>query len=626
MTITPNLDQRPHPADALANLFERSRDLLCITDVEGRVRRANAAWARAMGCAQGALPSEPFAQLLPAEERGGVEAALRDAVATGEDRTVITSCRGGGQSLSVEWQVCADAALGLVYLLGRDVTAERERAVRLGRFETLVEQAALGMAVTDLEGRIIYANAAMRATYGYGEETVGMFVPQLVVPDQRDDPAARMAEFMAAGCVTNEATFLCRDGTARPVEVGAFLLRDERGEPEATAAVIRDLSEERAGQQQLLMFKTLVQNSPDPVSVHSVDGQLLFANRTFREQMGFTHLDQGPRLEELVDRRTAGYVREGMLPLLAAGGSWRGRLQVRRCDGSTFPSDSLAFAVIGEGGHIQAIAGVIRDVTEQERVEREQRLTKFSLDRSPDGIFWADPAGAIIYANDGASASLGYSREELMGMRLQDIDPAFPALDWDREVWGRLKQAGRLSFETRHRRKDGLVIPVDVFAYYIEFEGREYGCSFARDISERKRDEDERLALQNQIISAQQAALRELSTPLIPIAEGVVVMPLIGSLDSARAQQVIETLLEGVATSHAAVAILDITGVAVVDTQVANALLRAAQAVRLLGARVVLTGIKPEVAQTLVNLGADMSSIVTRSSLQSGIAYALQQR
>jgi rsbT co-antagonist protein RsbR len=87
---------------------------------------------------------------------------------------------------------------------------------------------------------------------------------------------------------------------------------------------------------------------------------------------------------------------------------------------------------------------------------------------------------------------------------------------------------------------------------------------------------------------------------------------------------VLETLLEGVAENHASAVILDITGVQVVDTQVANAILRAAQAVKLLGAQVIITGIRPEVAQTLVTLGADLSSIITRSTLQSGIAYALR--
>ena len=143
------------------------------------------------------------------------------------------------------------------------------------------------------------------------------------------------------------------------------------------------------------------------------------------------------------------------------------------------------------------------------------------------------------------------------------------------------------------------------------------------EIAERQRTEEERMHLQQQVIQAQQAALYELSTPLIPIAEDIVVMPLIGSIDSQRANQVMETLLMGVATNHAATAILDITGVQIVDTHVANALVRAAQAVQLLGTQVVLTGIRPDVAETMVSLGIDLGHIVTRSTLQSGIAYAL---
>jgi anti-anti-sigma regulatory factor len=124
----------------------------------------------------------------------------------------------------------------------------------------------------------------------------------------------------------------------------------------------------------------------------------------------------------------------------------------------------------------------------------------------------------------------------------------------------------------------------------------------------------------------QAAALAELSTPLIPISEAVMVMPLIGSVDARRAQQVLETLLEGIGRTGADVAILDITGVPVVDTMVANGLIQAAQAARLLGATVMLTGIRPEVAQTLVGLGVDLRGIVTHSTLQSGIAAVLRTR
>jgi len=117
--------------------------------------------------------------------------------------------------------------------------------------------------------------------------------------------------------------------------------------------------------------------------------------------------------------------------------------------------------------------------------------------------------------------------------------------------------------------------------------------------------------------------LAELSTPLIPINEDVLVMPLIGSLDQARSDNVIHTLLAGITRSRARVAILDITGVPGLDTLSADAILRAAKAVQLLGARVVLTGIRPEVAQTLVTLGADLSGIITRGTLEDGIAFAM---
>ncbi|MFL5806043.1 MAG: STAS domain-containing protein [Roseiflexaceae bacterium] len=137
--------------------------------------------------------------------------------------------------------------------------------------------------------------------------------------------------------------------------------------------------------------------------------------------------------------------------------------------------------------------------------------------------------------------------------------------------------------------------------------------------------EEERLQLQEEIIRMQAATLAQLSTPLIPISDHIMVMPLIGTLDSQRIQHVMEILLQGLAGRQTQVAILDITGVLVVDTQVAYGLIRAAHAGQLLGARIILTGIRPEVAQTLVGLGIDLGGIVTYSTLQHGITAALRQ-
>lgn len=147
--------------------------------------------------------------------------------------------------------------------------------------------------------------------------------------------------------------------------------------------------------------------------------------------------------------------------------------------------------------------------------------------------------------------------------------------------------------------------------------------SIIRDITERKRAEEEHAQLQEDVIHAQREALRELATPLIPISERVVVMPLIGTMDTWRVQQVMQTLLHGIEQRPTRLAILDVTGVSMVDTRVADGLLRIAHAAQLLGAAVMLTGIRPDVAETIVGLGADLSGILTRGTLQEGIAYAM---
>ncbi|MGK4004513.1 AAA family ATPase [Sorangium sp. So ce1036] len=145
------------------------------------------------------------------------------------------------------------------------------------------------------------------------------------------------------------------------------------------------------------------------------------------------------------------------------------------------------------------------------------------------------------------------------------------------------------------------------------------------ELRERERAEQERAALQEEIIRVQTERLSEMSTPLIPITDRVMVMPLIGTVDEARARQVIETTLDGAQRCSAAVVIIDITGVKVVDTHVAAMLVRAATALRLIGAQAVLTGMRPEVARTFVELDVALQSIVVKGSLQSGIAFALHR-
>lgn len=135
---------------------------------------------------------------------------------------------------------------------------------------------------------------------------------------------------------------------------------------------------------------------------------------------------------------------------------------------------------------------------------------------------------------------------------------------------------------------------------------------------------DERVRRGESLIRQQADEIMEISTPVIKVWEGVVAAPLIGTLDSERTQRFMERLLETIAATNSPVALVDITGVPTVDTQTAQHLIDTVSAVRLLGSRVILTGVRPSIAQTLVHLGISMSNIITRSSFAAGLKVAME--
>jgi len=157
-------------------------------------------------------------------------------------------------------------------------------------------------------------------------------------------------------------------------------------------------------------------------------------------------------------------------------------------------------------------------------------------------------------------------------------------------------------------------------------ELREAKEQLERELLERQRAEEARAELTAQIIEVQNQRLHELSTPLIPITDSLMVMPLIGAMDDERAERALEAALRAASERRAEAVIIDVTGVPSINASVAATLLRAAHALRLLGTRTVITGIHPEVARTLAALDIDTQGVVTQSTLQNGIAYAMGAR
>ena len=128
-----------------------------------------------------------------------------------------------------------------------------------------------------------------------------------------------------------------------------------------------------------------------------------------------------------------------------------------------------------------------------------------------------------------------------------------------------------------------------------------------------------------EVIARQQQEMLELSTPVVELWEGILALPLIGTLDSARTQVVMESLLERIVETGAEIAVIDITGVPTVDTLVAQHLLKTVAAARLMGAECIISGIRPQIAQTIVHLGVELGGIVTKATLADAFAIALQR-
>jgi PAS domain S-box-containing protein len=269
-----------------------------------------------------------------------------------------------------------------------------------------------------------------------------------------------------------------------------------------------------------------------------------------------------------------------------------------------------------------------RQIHELERLQREleQQLDELRTfhtlaENTPDGVAIANRDGALRYANPAFRALTGHG-DAVIGMTLSGLYAA--GAHRTQEFESHVNAHGTWQGQIELRRADGSTVPAHWSTFTIEDSAGAFLAlgTIVRDMSEQRRGEQQRSALQAQVIEAQRLLLRELSTPIVPVADDVLLMPLIGSIDSARAQQIMEVLLDGVTQRSARTAILDLSGVPTADRYVADALLRLARAVRLIGAEVVVTGIRSEMARALVELGIDLEKFLIRSTVQHGIAFA----
>jgi rsbT co-antagonist protein RsbR len=270
----------------------------------------------------------------------------------------------------------------------------------------------------------------------------------------------------------------------------------------------------------------------------------------------------------------------------------------------------------------------------RESEERYRRLTETISD-----VIWTmDMNMKLTYVSPSETRQTGLTVEETLAQPIQSrLPPA--SLEYlagvlreqlDLERTGHADPSRSVTLEAELYRKDGSTYWGELSTTFLrDSDGRPTGIlGVTRDITERKRAEEalkqseERL---KDLVERLKLSQEVLSTPVVQIWDKMLALPLIGVIDDQRSQQIMETVLRKIVETQSELLIMDVTGVASMDTTVANHLIRTIQSASLLGAKCILTGIRPEVAQSVTALGLDMSKVIIRRDLQDGLRWALQQ-
>lgn len=409
---------------------------------------------------------------------------------------------------------------GKPYMVGvvRDISARKQAEERMNLFRSLIDHSSDAIEVMDLSTlEIVDVNETECRMLGYSrEELLGKLVTD--IDTQQDEASGKRisSEVRKRGNLLVESVHRRKDGSTFPVEVSMTYAVFDRP---YLLAIVRDISERKQAEAALReseqAYRALAQNLPGMVYRLFVreGARMVFYNDAVQEITGYAAdaLTMGKicSIEPLIldeDRpRVVATVRQA----IAEKGAFSVEYRLRRRRGDIRWMSEHGMPVYGEDGVPLYIEGVIFDVTDRKRDEDRLRLFRSLIDHSNDGIEVLEPGTfRFLDVNETSCRALGYSREELLGMSVSDIDPPFDQ-EAARRLIRQLKKEGNARFEGVHRRKDGSTFPVDLSSALIRLD-RSYVLTIARDATERKRSEGA-LRLANRSLSM----LSELNLALV---------------------------------------------------------------------------------------------------------------
>jgi len=626
-----------------ARFFTLSLDMLCIASLDGYFKQVNPSFGSTLGYSEEELLSQPFLDFVHEDDRDSTLAAVKQ-LAAGQCVIGFTNryrCKDGSYRW-IEWRSSVSLEEKLIYAAARDMTERRQAEATLQKqaqlLELILDSMSDGIIVADENRKLLVFNRAAARILGRDAKSSkpeGEWSQEYALYQEDQQTLFPNEELPLVRALRGESCDNVVIHVRHPnIPEGAWLtssgrpMRDASGVLRGGVVVLHDDTERKRAERELRLLTETVERMPIGVNIWTLEDPADASSLTLAAYNPAANSAAGLDFGSLIGKRI-----DEVFPVITSMGLSEqyadiarskqgrdfGRIEVKdQKSGAIQRFNVQGFPLSGN-----ALCIAFEEVTDRLRAEESIRVYEDTVKHMQTGLIVLhlenpeEPASLrLVAANRAASEFSGLELESRIGSLLLEVFPNSVEAGL-LHAYAELARSGQSKDLGEVRYRDER-IGENLFAVRAFGQPGSRVCVTFENITERRAAE--------QLIRAQADALLQLSTPMIPITDNIMVMPLIGAVDNKRAQQVMDTLLEGVARHKTSTILLDITGVSAVDTHVASALIQVAKAVKLLGAEVVLTGIRAEVAQSIVGLGIDLKGLSTRSSLQSAIAAVLRKR
>ena len=493
------------------SLFENSPDAIFVEDQNGNVLDVNPAACRLHGMDRHTLVGKNVLDLVPPDRREELALSFPKLIKGELDHAEGYSWTKDGCAVPVELSASRFHYAGgaAVLLHVRDITerkrAEEELAHTQSLLTSVVMQSSVPMVVAMPDGTVTIFNEACRATLGIEDELhlqpgLNLFEFEKTWKDYDADgnvvPLEQSGLALALSGKTTralETRVVRKDGTERWGLVDAVPIRNDAGDIIAGFTVFSDITERKRAEQTVREREARLQSifRAAPVGIGVVADRVLNeANERLVEISGYSRdelVGQSVRMLYATDEDFE-YAGKEKYRQISERGTGTVETRWKRKDGALIDV-LLSSTPLDPHDHSRGFTSTVLDITERKHAEQALRLSEFTLNHCGDAIFWMDRNGRFANVNNTACRSLGYSRDELLTMSLNQIDDSFRAEEWPMQ-WDAMKRRRNAAQESFHRTKGGRVFPVEVSADFVDFEGQQYICAFARDITERKQAEE----------------------------------------------------------------------------------------------------------------------------------------